>query len=125
MNWEERIMKSKTSLFNKTIFRKDITRFWPLWALQLVAGLLVLIAPMMSELSYMSSIHAGTDEKMSFMVTLIKNSCLSPYTMSAGIVVDERAGCIYDPFISVYKNDSVCESLSCRSGNPARTAGYH
>lgn len=66
MNWEERIMKSKTSLFNKTIFRKDITRFWPLWALQLVAGLLVLIAPMMSELSYMSSIHAGTDEKMSF-----------------------------------------------------------
>ena len=92
MNWEERIMKSKTSLFNKTIFRKDITRFWPLWALQLVAGLLVLIAPMMSELSYMSSIHAGTDEKMSFMVTLIKNSCLSPYTMSAGIVV---AVCVF------------------------------
>ena len=85
-------MKSKTSLFNKTIFRKDITRFWPLWALQLVAGLLVLIAPMMSELSYMSSIHAGTDEKMSFMVTLIKNSCLSPYTMSAGIVV---AVCVF------------------------------
>lgn len=92
MNWEERIMKSKTSLFNKTIFRKDITRFWPLWALQLVGGLLALIAPMMSELSYMSSIHAGTDEKMSFMVTLIKNSCLSPYTMSAGIVV---AVCVF------------------------------
>lgn len=29
-------MKSKTSCFNKTIFLKNITRFWPIWALYLV-----------------------------------------------------------------------------------------
>ena len=33
-------MKSKTSFFNKTILRKDITRFCPVWALYLVFGLL-------------------------------------------------------------------------------------
>lgn len=26
-------MKSKTSCFNKTIFKKNMTHFWPLWAL--------------------------------------------------------------------------------------------
>ena len=33
MNWEVWIMKSKTSCFNKTIFKKNMTHFWPLWAL--------------------------------------------------------------------------------------------
>lgn len=28
-------MRSKTSCFNKTIFKKNITRFWPIWALYL------------------------------------------------------------------------------------------
>lgn len=28
-------MKSKTSCFNKTIFRKNMTRFWPVWAVYL------------------------------------------------------------------------------------------
>ena len=31
MNYE----KSETSCFNKTIFKKNITRFWPIWALYL------------------------------------------------------------------------------------------
>ena len=33
MNWEERIMLSKTSYFNATLFRKNLTRFWPLWGM--------------------------------------------------------------------------------------------
>ena len=40
MNWEVLIMKSKTSFFNATVFRKDITRFAPLWALYLIGGML-------------------------------------------------------------------------------------
>ena len=85
-------MKSKTSFFNKMIFRKDITRFWPLWAMQLAIGVLALIAPMMSELSYQRSIQAGKSSEMSFLVTLIQNSCLSPYTMGVSILV---AVCVF------------------------------
>ncbi len=33
MNWEGRIMLSKTSYFNATLFRKNLTRFWPLWGM--------------------------------------------------------------------------------------------
>ena len=31
MSWEVRTMQSKTSFFNVTLFRKNLTRFWPLW----------------------------------------------------------------------------------------------
>lgn len=36
-------MKSKTSCFNRTIFRKNFTQYWPLWVLYL--GFLLLIEP--------------------------------------------------------------------------------
>ena len=31
MSWEVSIMPSKSSFFNKTLFRKNLSRFWPLW----------------------------------------------------------------------------------------------
>ena len=31
MNWEVQTMRSKTSFFNATLFRRNLTRFWPLW----------------------------------------------------------------------------------------------
>ena len=34
-------MKSRISFFDKTVFRKDITRFAPVWALYLIGGLLL------------------------------------------------------------------------------------
>ena len=34
-------MKSKTSFFDVTVLRKDITRFSPAWAIYLIGGLLV------------------------------------------------------------------------------------
>ena len=34
-------MNTKTSFFNFTIFKKDLSRFWPLWAIYLIFGLLV------------------------------------------------------------------------------------
>ena len=35
-------MQSKTSCFNKTLFRKHMTRFWPIWAAYFCAWLLIL-----------------------------------------------------------------------------------
>lgn len=36
-------MKLRTSFFDKTVFRKDITRFAPLWAIYFIGGLLVML----------------------------------------------------------------------------------
>lgn len=35
-------MKSRTSFFEKTVLKKDLTRFFPLWALYLIGGLLMM-----------------------------------------------------------------------------------
>lgn len=40
MSWEVRTMQSKTSYFNATLFRKNLTRFWPLWGLASFIGAL-------------------------------------------------------------------------------------
>ena len=42
MSWEVPTMRSKTSCFNKTLFRKHITRFWPVWAAYFAIWLLIL-----------------------------------------------------------------------------------
>jgi ABC-2 type transport system permease protein len=35
-------MRSKTSFFNRTVFLKNFTRFWPIWALYLVVWILLM-----------------------------------------------------------------------------------
>lgn len=40
MSWEVRAMRSGTSLFSPTLFRKNLTRFAPLWAIFLILMLL-------------------------------------------------------------------------------------
>lgn len=41
MNWEVWTMKSRTSFFDGTLLRKDITRFSPVWLLYLIGGTLL------------------------------------------------------------------------------------
>ena len=41
MSWEVSSMLSKRSFFNRTLFRKNLTRFWPLWGGAALAGAMV------------------------------------------------------------------------------------
>lgn len=52
MSWEVPIMRSRISCFNKTLFFKNITRFWPLWGAYLAIWCLVLPLPILSSRSY-------------------------------------------------------------------------
>lgn len=42
MNWEVRTMRSGTSCFNSTLYRKTMGRFWPLWVLYALMWALVI-----------------------------------------------------------------------------------
>ena len=42
MSWEGMTMRSKTSFFNLTIFKKSVSRFWPIWAMYAFAWLLAM-----------------------------------------------------------------------------------
>ena len=46
-------MQSKTSCFNKTIFRKHVTRFWPIWAAYLLIWLLIMPVGLLSQREYL------------------------------------------------------------------------
>ena len=49
MSWEVRTMRSATSYFNPTLYRKNLTRFWPIWGLYGVIWLLVLPVSLLTE----------------------------------------------------------------------------
>ena len=51
MSWEVPTMQSATSYFNRALFRKDIQRFWPLWAGYTLIWLLLLPLPLLTELA--------------------------------------------------------------------------
>ena len=50
-------MRSKTSFFNFTLFRKNILRFWPLWTVYLLGWLLVLPYPIVNERGYRDALQ--------------------------------------------------------------------
>ena len=58
MNWEVRTMRSVTSWFNPTLYKKNITRFWPLWGLYLFCGLCVTAVLLLQQwIDYGGGIH--------------------------------------------------------------------
>ena len=52
MSWEALTMRSRTSFFNGTIYRKDLTRFWPLWT---VPSFFCLLIPLTVLLDYFNN----------------------------------------------------------------------
>ena len=55
MNWEVQTMRSKTLCFNGTLFRKNLSRYWPLWGLASFGGALFPLAMLVNLL------HSGFD----------------------------------------------------------------
>lgn len=56
-------MQSKTSCFNKTLFRKHVTRFWPVWGVYLAVWLLEMPVALLSRRQSLSAL--GTNAPMS------------------------------------------------------------
>ena len=54
-------MNSKTSFFNRTIFRKDVTRLWPVWALYSVLLFFALPFQAYLRLAEVRNLHSGTE----------------------------------------------------------------
>lgn len=62
-------MRSKTSYFNKTLFLKNLTRFWPLWGGASFIGALFPLAMLSKLLRYggFGGFHAGTPLEMTHL----------------------------------------------------------
>ncbi len=51
MSWEGKIMKSRTSFFSRALYKKDITRFWPIWTIEMILLALAVLMPVFSEMN--------------------------------------------------------------------------
>ena len=82
MSWEVWTMKSKMSLFNKTLLMKDITRFAPVWiiytVLQLMSGLsdMSLLADASGYVAWTLTVGIGPMAILNMIYALIVASCL-------------------------------------------------
>ena len=78
-------MKSKTSCFSKTIFRKNITHFWPIWCLFLLFYLFIM--PFSEFIGYLGE-KAGYDTGK----TLAEK-------MAESILIPETVQIVFNPVI--------------------------
>lgn len=52
-------MKSKKSYFSKAVFKKDMTQFWSLWAIEIFVSIIAFIMPLMSKVNSIVKEYAG------------------------------------------------------------------
>ena len=85
-------MRSKTSLFSWTVFKNNMTRFWPIWALYLL--IMILCLPV----TFMSAFKAGLYENIGsvlFSANLVQWATTSGSIVFASIYVAISAMAIY------------------------------
>lgn len=81
-------MKSKTSLFNKTIFKTNITRFWPLWVLPSIIATIIAIASIYSAAAYERPLMSfQTRELFINLATDAVPTCMFIYACMVGLAV--------------------------------------
>ena len=98
MSWEVPTMQSKTSCFNKTLFRKHVTRFWPVWGVYLAAWLLEMPVALLSRRQSLSAL--GTNAPMS-----VQQAVLNGVTDESWNNFQEQARAIgSERYIELYQN---------------------
>ncbi|MEG0805636.1 MAG: hypothetical protein RSE55_06675 [Lachnospiraceae bacterium] len=101
-------MQSKTSYFNKTIFFKNIKRFWPIWGSYLL--LLFLILPFSIGMNSLQNPYFNT-ENFALQFSDLLNSTASPLLLSIFCVLS--ASCVFS-YLMVGKNANMIHSLPVR-----------
>lgn len=103
-------MRSKTSYFNPTLFWKNITRFWPLWALYGVIWLLVLPLKGLNDLRHGAWSYGG-EGAWGFHEQMLELSALS---IGMAVVFGLLAAMAL--FSYLYHSRSACMIHSLPSG---------
>ena len=103
MNWEVRTMRSVTSWFNPTLYRKNITRFWPLWGLYLFCGLCTTAILLLQQwMTYGGGIHRydrvydialDLPEMLPFLVWVSLFYCVMCAMAVYGYLYNHRSAC--------------------------------
>ncbi len=89
-------MRSKTSFFNKTLFCKDLTRFWPLWGLASFLGALCPLS-LLSEL-LRGGMQGAAALEMTWMYYTVLQGGVPVVSLLYGLLCAMAVWCyLYDP----------------------------
>lgn len=109
-------MKSKTSCFNKTIFLKNMTRFWPVWAVYLAYLFFNMTVRMfLNTRNYMNTPavdHYSATPATNRLMTMLE--CISGNLEPYVIFFRGTGGCPYHFFLSVHNPKLLYDA--CASG---------
>ena len=83
-------MQSKTSCFNKTLFRKNLTRFWPLWGMASFGGSLFPLA-MLLNLAVAYGWHYAKEGESLLRSEGVKGKILSFVDKNEKTLISEKA----------------------------------
>lgn len=90
MSWEVSSMPSKRSFFNRTLFRKNLGRFWPLWGCVSLAGAMLPLYVLLALLGHRMGSAATPDEFASVLyhgVTVFAPAFIAVYAILCAMAV--------------------------------------
>lgn len=107
MNWEVRTMRSGTSCFNSTLYRKTMLRFWPLWAAYGLMWLFMVPFNLLNNYFSMRGTHTSSVELANRLVETARDI---PRTLQFGVFVACGYGvlCAMAVFGYLYNSRSAC-----------------
>lgn len=107
MSWEVRTMRSGTSFFNSTLYRKTMLRFWPLWV---AYGLMWLYLVPFNLLNNYFSMRGAQTSSVELANRLVEYARDIPNTLQFGVFVACGYGvlCAMAVFGYLYNNRSAC-----------------
>ena len=105
MSWEVRTMRSGTSFFNGTLYRKAFFRFWPIWALYGTMWLLILPLRFLAE-----AMRGSVRSDQSTLEYLQQIARDIPSALPFGVAAAAVAGvvCAMAVFAYLYSSRSAC-----------------
>ena len=107
MNWEVRTMRSGTSCFNGTLYRKTMARFWPLWALYGLFWMFAIPLNLMNRYFNYLRWTGGTGTPQDLLLDLAQSI---PEYLAPGVWLAALMGllCAMACFGYLYNNRSAC-----------------
>lgn len=108
-------MKSKTSFFNRTVFKKNVTLYWPIWVCYLLYGMVKVPGQLWSRLQQQTDMTAYARDyalynSLRLEVDVARNCNYGSRLWDGFVwlsVYPEE--CVYDPCTAGYKGGTVCD----------------
>lgn len=108
MNWEVRTMRSVTSYFNSTLYRKAMSRYWPLWVF--FGGIWLFVIPLnLLNLGMNYGRYGyGATEYASWIAKQARNIPMNSLGMGVGLTMFYAVLCAMAVFGYLYNSRSAC-----------------